>query len=59
MTLKERSQSLIDEIGLPYSRFAKNVGLSTDAFRKWLLGQLKVKAETEQRIDDFLKSLNR
>ena len=49
MTLKERSQSLIDEIGLPYSRFAKNVGLSTDAFRKWLLGQLKVKAETEQR----------
>ena len=59
MTLKERAQSLIDEIGLPYSRFAKNVHLSTDAFRKWLIGELNVKPETEQRIDDFLTSLNR
>jgi len=58
MTLQERSKKFISEIGLPYSRFAKNVSLSTDALRKWLIGDLRVKAETEQRIDAFLRKYN-
>ena len=59
MNLKKRAKNLIDEIGLPISRFGRNVGIHGESVRRWLKGELNLKPETEQRIDAFLKSLNR
>jgi len=59
MNLKERTKKFIEEIGLPVSRFGRNVGIHGDSVRRWLKGELHLKPETEQRIDAFLKSLNR
>jgi len=59
MNLKERAKNFINEIGLPISRFGRNVGIHGESVRRWLKGELNLKPETEQRIDAFLKSLNR
>ncbi len=59
MELKQRTQNFIEELGLPLSQFAKRVELCPDSVRKWLNGELRIKPETETRIDNFLKKFGR
>ena len=59
MDTKERTIDFLNELRLPKSRFAADVGLSDVAIKKWLRGDLKLASETIDRIDGFLKSFNR
>ncbi len=57
--IRERAINFCNELGLPYTRFAKNINLCGQSIRQWLLGNLKLKDSNVQKIDDFLKSFNR
>ena len=59
MDVKERTKQFIHEIRLPVTRFAKDVGLSAGAIHQWFSGELELSEQTINRIDDFLRSLNR
>ena len=59
MNLKNRVKKFLDELGLPLTRFAQKTGLTVFSYYKWFNGELKFSDETEQRIDNFLKSFNR
>ena len=57
--VKERAKQFLQEIGLPVTRFAKCIGLSPDAIRQWLAGDLNLKQSNIDKIDKWLKSFNR
>ena len=59
MDVKERTKQFIQEIGLPVTRLAEDVGLSANAIHQWFRGELELSEQTINRIDDFLRSLNR
>lgn len=54
-TIKERTLTFMDEVGVPVSAFAKNVGLSASTLYKWRLDLIEISSPALQRIDDYLK----
>lgn len=54
-----RAKFFMEEIGLPMTRFAKCVGLSSDAIRKWFAGEMNLKENNVRRIDMWLRKFNR
>lgn len=59
MDEKERAKSFIQEIRLPVTRFAQNVGLCAGTMHQWFRGDLELSEQSLKRIDEFLKSFNR
>ena len=59
MDVKERTKNFLQEIRLPVTRFAEDVGLSANAIHQWFRGDLDLSNQSIERIDKFLKSLNR
>lgn len=58
MTLKDRTFNFIDNLKLPVSVFCSHVGISRTALYRWKISDLKLKPETEKKIDEFLKKFN-
>lgn len=56
--LKTRCINLLKALELPKTRFCKKIKISTQAFNAWLRGDLNLKDDTLQRIDEFLKKFN-
>jgi len=57
-TVKERTLCFMNEVGVPVSALAKNVGLSASTLYKWKLGLIKISPSALKRIDDYLRRLN-
>ena len=56
--LKNRVENFIEELDLPKSRFAKKIGISVSALKRWLAGDLELSQATQKRIDRFLTKFN-
>ena len=58
MEVKERAKNFINELGVPTSKFAKNVGISVSAFNKWQSGELSLCHKRLMEISDYLSKYN-
>lgn len=56
--LRNRVKNFLEGLDLPKSRFAKKVGISVSALKRWLDGDLELSQATQKRIDDFLSKFN-
>lgn len=56
--LRNRVENFLEELDLPKSRFAKKVGISVSALKRWLDGDLELSQATQKRIDKFLTKFN-
>lgn len=56
--LKSRCKEFISEIGIPTTRFCRNVSVSVSAYNTWQRGELKLADSTLERIDAYLKKYN-
>ena len=55
--LKEKITTHLEKYGVPQSVFARRVGLSAGALYRYLHDDLKLSYETENRILEYLTSL--
>lgn len=58
MTVKERCQKMIDELGIPVTKFCRNINLSTFTFYEWKKNNIKLSDERMKDIDAYLKRYN-
>lgn len=58
MTVKERCQKMLDELGIPVTKFCRNINLSTFAFYEWKKGNMKLSDERIKAIDTYLAKYN-
>ena len=57
MTLSQRAQTFIKELGVPVLTFCRKVGISSTTYYDWLKG--KALADTTlERIDTYLSKYN-
>lgn len=56
--LKQRIKNFIESTGVSITGFAKKVGLSTGSIHRYFRDDLRLSAETEQRISEYLKQFN-
>ncbi len=56
--LRNRVENFLEELDLPKSRFAKKVGISVSALKRWLDSDLELSQATQKRIDKFLTKFN-
>lgn len=54
--LKKRAKRFTDELNLPISRFAKNIGFDRSTYYKWLKGEKVFSETTLKKIDNYLKT---
>ena len=52
--LIERCNKFIGDTGLAVTRFCRNINLSVTAFNQWRKGELNLKDETLNRIENYL-----
>ena len=55
MTLPERCENFITEMGVPVTKFCQNIKLSRTSLYDWKKGKLKLSDVTLKRIDEYLK----
>ena len=53
--LIERSVKMIDEMGIPVTKFCQRVNVSTSTFYKWKRGELEITKARQEEIDNFLR----
>lgn len=56
--LKSRCKEFISEIGVPTTRFCKNISISVTSYNTWQRDELELAESTLQRIDDYLTQYN-
>lgn len=54
MELITRCKKMIDELGIPVTRFCGHTMISHSTFYEWCKGTRKLSEITEKRINDFL-----
>lgn len=54
MTLIERCQKMLDELGIPITSFCRKVGISASYFYACKKGTLNFSKEVDERINDYL-----
>lgn len=54
----ERCQRMLDELGIPVTKFCRNINLSTFAFYEWKKGNMKLSDERIKAIDAYLAKYN-
>ncbi len=54
MNLQERAKAFLTEFGIPVSVFCRKMNLSRTSYYDWLSGNLRLSAETLNRIDEYL-----
>ena len=55
MSLVERLNKFLDEVGVPMTVVARKVGLSPQAIYQWKSGTLRLSDAAQSRIDEYLK----
>lgn len=58
MTVKERCQKMLDELGIPVTKFCRNINLSTFTYYEWRKGNLELSDERMKAIDAYLTKYN-
>ena len=58
MSLVERLNKFLDEVGVPMTVVARKVGLSPQAIYQWKSGTLRLSDAAQLRIDEYLKGFN-
>lgn len=58
MTLYERCQIFMDELGIPVTSFCRRIKLSLSSFYGWRSGDVILSENTLKRIDEYLKKYN-
>ncbi|MBQ2174685.1 MAG: helix-turn-helix transcriptional regulator [Alphaproteobacteria bacterium] len=58
MSLVERLNKFLDEVGVPMTVVARKVGLSPQAIYQWKSGTLRLSDAAQSRIDEYLKGFN-
>lgn len=58
MSLVERLNKFLDEVGVPMTVVARKVGLSPQAIYQWKSGTLRLSDVAQSRIDEYLKGFN-
>lgn len=53
-----RCEQFISELGLPVTRFCKNIDLSPTAYYSWRRGEMNMRREKQKEIDEYLKKYN-
>lgn len=54
MTLKERTKKFLNELGIPMTSFARNIGRSPQAIYGWFADRLKLSDTTLSKIEEFI-----
>jgi hypothetical protein len=54
MTLEARCKQMVNELGLPITRFCKNIKISTASYYDWQNQKLKLSDATQKRINEYL-----
>lgn len=57
MTIQEQTKKTLHEIGIPATIFCRKMQISTAAYYRWLHGDLKLSAEKEQNIRNYIYKL--
>ena len=58
MSLIERFNKFIIEVGVPMAVVARKVRLSPQAIYQWRSGALRLSDAAQSRLDEYLKSFN-
>lgn len=56
--LKQRCEDFLQELGLPITRFCKNIGITPQSYYRWQKGDMNLKEGREIFIDEYLKKYN-
>ena len=56
--LVNRVKQFTDELGIPYSAFARNVGLSAVTIYKWISRHIDLSEKVLKRISEYLNRYN-
>lgn len=54
MDLKDRCKKFTHELGIPITRFCRNINISTMAYYSWQSDDLKLAESTLKRINEYL-----
>ncbi len=57
MTIQEQTKKTLHDIGIPATIFCRKMQISTAAYYRWLHGDLKLSAEKEQNIRNYIYKL--
>lgn len=55
MELKDRCRRFLSELGVPVTRFCKNIELSTSSYHDWQRGRYGLSQNTLNRIERYLE----
>lgn len=58
MDLKKRCRTMIDILGIPVSRFCKNINLSAHSFYDWQNGKVELSENRLESIQKYLEKYN-
>ena len=58
MNLRQQTRKILDEIGIPVSVFCRKMQISDTAFYRWQKMDLKLSAETENRIQNYINQFS-
>lgn len=54
MTLAERCKNFLNELGVPTTKFCKNIRLSRTSLYDWMNGKINLSVPTLDRIEKYL-----
>lgn len=54
MELKERCQKMIEELGIPITKFCRNVNMSTMSYYNWQRDKINLTEERLKNIDAYI-----
>lgn len=55
MTVKERCKQFTSELGIPVTKFCKNIALSPTSYHDWQRDRAKLSEKTLTRISEYLE----
>ena len=55
MTLVERCEKMINELGIPVTEFSRRVELAPSSYYRWRAGEIKLSEKTAARIEAWIK----
>lgn len=58
MTLQQQTHKTLQEVGIPITTFCKRMQISTAAYYRWLHNDLRLSAEKEKSIRNYIIKLS-
>lgn len=57
MDIREQTRKLQSELGIPTTTLCRKLNISPSAYYRWQNGDLRLSAETENRISTYINKL--